>query len=41
VPALLIKKQGDNPPFWPGDNSFIEAMEAIYEQVRIKNKKSL
>jgi len=41
VPALLIKKQGDYPPFWPGDNSFIEAMEAIYEQVRIKNKKSL
>ncbi len=41
VPALLIKKQGDYPPFWPGDNSFISAMEAIYEQVRIKNKKSL
>ena len=41
IPALLIKKQGDYPPFWPRDNSFTSAMEAIYEQVRIKNKKSL
>jgi len=41
VPALLIKKQGDYPPFWPRDNSFIEAMEAVYRQVWIKNKKSL
>ena len=41
IPALLIKKQGDYPSFWPRDNSFTSAMEAIYEQVRIKNKKSL
>ena len=41
VAALLIKKQGDYPPFWDRDNSFIEAMEQIYEQVAVKNKDSL
>ncbi|QBQ55658.1 SWIM zinc finger family protein [Nitrosococcus wardiae] len=41
VPALLIKKQGDYPPFWERDNSFIEAMEHIYQQVQAKNKESL
>ncbi len=41
VAAILIKKQGDFPPFWPRDNSFIEAMEAIYQQVRLKNADSL
>jgi len=34
VPALTIKKQGDYPPFWKGDKSFIEVMEAFYERVR-------
>jgi uncharacterized Zn finger protein len=41
VAALLIKKQGDYPPFWHRDNSFIQAMEQIYEQVRNRNKDSL
>ena len=38
VPAILIKKQGDFPPFWHKDNSFIEVMEALYERVRTKNR---
>lgn len=38
VPALLIKKQGDYPPFWPKDSSFIGVMEELYERVRTKNK---
>jgi uncharacterized Zn finger protein len=41
VPAVLIKKQGDYPPFWDRDNSFIEAMEQIYARVREKNRDSL
>ena len=41
VAALLIKKQGDYPAFWDRNNSFITAMEQIYEQVRTKNKESL
>ena len=38
VPALLIKKQGDYPPFWHEDASFILVMEELYERVRTKNK---
>jgi uncharacterized Zn finger protein len=38
VPALLIKKQGDYPPFWHKDTSFIGVMEELYERVRTKNK---
>ncbi|MGF1497902.1 MAG: SWIM zinc finger family protein [Elainellaceae cyanobacterium] len=34
VPAILVKKQGDFPTFWQRDNSFIEAMEELYERVR-------
>jgi uncharacterized Zn finger protein len=41
IPALLIKKQGDYPPFWERSNSFLEAMEHIYQQVQVKNKESL
>lgn len=41
VPALLIKKQGDFPPFWDKDNSFIEVMEDFYRRVKQKNKKFL
>ncbi len=41
VPALLIKKQGDFPPFWDKDNSFIEVMEEFYQRVKQKNKKFL
>lgn len=38
VPALLVKKQGDYPPFWHKDGSFIGAMEEVYERVRTKNR---
>ena len=37
VPALLIKKQGDYPPFWHKNGSFIAAMEDLYERVRTKS----
>jgi uncharacterized Zn finger protein len=37
VPALLIKKQGDYPPFWKKDGSFVDAMEALYQRVREKS----
>ena len=37
VPALLIKKQGDYPPFWHKDGSFIEVMEELYDRVRSKS----
>ena len=38
VSAILVKKQGDFPAFWDRDNSFIEAMEALYEQVKTKGQ---
>ncbi|MDQ2714107.1 MAG: SWIM zinc finger family protein [Chloroflexota bacterium] len=38
VPALLIKKQGDYPPFWHKDISFISVMEELYGRVRTKNQ---
>jgi uncharacterized Zn finger protein len=38
VPALLIKKQGDYPPFWHKDASFIGVMEELYERVRVKSR---
>lgn len=37
VPALVVKKQGDYPPFWHKDGSFVEAMEELYERVRSKS----
>jgi uncharacterized Zn finger protein len=37
VPALQVKKQGDFPPFWPKDSSFIGVMEELYERVRTKS----
>jgi uncharacterized Zn finger protein len=37
VPALQVKKQGDFPPFWPKDASFIGVMEEVYERVRGKS----
>jgi uncharacterized Zn finger protein len=37
VPALLVKKQGDYPPFWHKDGSFIEVMEELYERVRTRS----
>jgi uncharacterized Zn finger protein len=41
VPAILVKKQGDFPAFWTRDNSFIAAMEGLYERIRSKNKDRL
>ncbi len=41
VAAALIRKQGDYPPFWDRDNSFVEAMKAVYAQVTMKNKTKL
>jgi uncharacterized Zn finger protein len=38
VPALLIKKQGDYPPFWHKDASFISVMEELYGRVRAKSR---
>jgi uncharacterized Zn finger protein len=37
VAGIPIKKQGDFPAFWQRDNSFIEVMEDLYEQVRNKS----
>jgi uncharacterized Zn finger protein len=37
VSAIVIKKQGDCPPFWHKDHSFIETMEELYERVKTKN----
>ncbi|CAN1213139.1 SWIM zinc finger family protein [Tumidithrix helvetica PCC 7403] len=37
VSAIAIKKQGDNPPFWQKDSSFIGTMEELYERVKTKN----
>ena len=41
VAAIAVKKQGDFPPFWQRDNSFIEAMEDLYKRVKTKNKSLL
>ncbi|MEC4815233.1 MAG: SWIM zinc finger family protein [Scytonema sp. PMC 1069.18] len=38
VSAIVIKKQGDFPTFWDKDNSFIEAMEELYQRVKTKNQ---
>lgn len=37
VSAIVIKKQGDYPPFWHKDSSFIETMEELYNRVKTKN----
>lgn len=37
VAGIPVKKQGDFPAFWNRENSFLAAMETIYEQVRHKN----
>ncbi|MBD2003016.1 MULTISPECIES: SWIM zinc finger family protein [Cyanophyceae] len=41
LPAILIKKQGDFPPFWKKDSSFIGTMEELYQRVKTKNKEIL
>jgi len=38
VTGLLIKKQGDYPPFWHKDVSFISTMEELYDRVRTKSR---
>lgn len=38
VSGIPVKKQGDFPAFWKRDNSFITAMETLYEQVKAKGK---
>ena len=38
ISGIPIKKQGDFPPFWERDNSFIEAMETLYNQVKSKGQ---
>lgn len=38
VSGIPVKKQGDFPAFWHRENSFIAAMETLYEQVRTKNQ---
>ena len=41
IPALIVKKGGDFPPFWHKDLSFVEVMEELYQRVRTKNKELL
>jgi len=41
IPALIIKKGGDYPPFWDRDNSYIESMEELYKHLRKNSKKLL
>jgi uncharacterized Zn finger protein len=38
VSGVLVKKQGDFPPFWESDSSFLESMEDLYDRVKTKNK---
>ena len=38
VSGIPVKKQGDFPAFWDRDNSFIEVMETLYEQVKAKGQ---
>jgi len=37
IAAIVVKKQGDYPPFWHKDSSFIETIEELYERVKTKN----
>jgi len=41
VSAILIKKQGDFPPFWKKDTSFVDVMEQIYNTIKTRNKNLL
>ncbi|GAB4379269.1 MAG: SWIM zinc finger family protein [Elainellaceae cyanobacterium] len=38
VPAIVVKKQGDFPPFWTKDSSFLAVMEELYERVKTKSR---
>jgi uncharacterized Zn finger protein len=37
IPAIVVKKGGDFPPFWQKDASFLEVMQEFYQRVRTKN----
>lgn len=37
LPGLLVKRQGDFPPFWRKDSSFIATMVELYDRVRAKS----
>jgi uncharacterized Zn finger protein len=37
VPALTVRKQGDYPPFWHRDASFLHTIEGLYERVRARS----
>ena len=41
VPAMLVKKGGDFPPFWDRSQSFIAVMEEFYRRVKSKQKQRL
>jgi uncharacterized Zn finger protein len=41
VPAMLVKKGGDFPPFWDRSQSFIAVMEEFYRRVKSKHKQRL
>jgi uncharacterized Zn finger protein len=41
IPALVIKKGGDFPPFWEKSSSFIELMEEFYTRMRKASLKEL
>jgi uncharacterized Zn finger protein len=36
IAGIPIRTQGDFPAFWKRENSFLEAMSTLYEQVRLK-----
>jgi len=38
VAGNAVKTGGDFPAFWSNDHSFIDAMEAIYQEVRKREK---
>ena len=40
LPAVLVRKGGDYPPFWQQDPSFIEVMSEFYERVRKQLKET-
>jgi uncharacterized Zn finger protein len=37
VSGILVKKQGDLPPFWETEVSFLEVMDELYNRVKTKN----
>ncbi len=33
IPAIVVKKGDDFPPFWQKDASFLEVMEELYKRI--------